>query len=153
MWSAADNASQLAAMASTSEPEKENLLHGASAIVSDALRLQPLLARAEALGRGKTWHSSTGPSQFQDGEVSCQTLQACIPVDNNLLFHLHQWPALDKADLVSTAFCTTFAFTLVWLLCSCLDGSESNHQARGVGQQRAFEGAEKLVRSFTGAEH
>ena len=50
-----------------SEPEKENVASGASAMVSDALRLQPLLARAEALKTEKKWQSST-IAQSQDGE-------------------------------------------------------------------------------------
>lgn len=36
-------------------------------MVSDALRLQPLLARAEALKTEKKWQSST-TAQSQDGE-------------------------------------------------------------------------------------
>ena len=45
----AGSAAQLAAVASASGPEKENLAEGASAMVTAALRLQPLLARAQKL--------------------------------------------------------------------------------------------------------
>ncbi|DBA89736.1 hypothetical protein WJX79_000816 [Trebouxia sp. C0005] len=44
-----DSAAQLAAVTAASGPEKENLVEGASAIVTAALQLQPLLARAQKL--------------------------------------------------------------------------------------------------------
>ncbi|KAL3159146.1 hypothetical protein ABBQ32_011139 [Trebouxia sp. C0010 RCD-2024] len=43
------SAAQLAAIGSVSGQEKENLAEGASVVVSAALRLQPLLARAQKL--------------------------------------------------------------------------------------------------------
>lgn len=64
----ADSAAQLAAVASVSEPEKENVIQGASAMVSDALRLQPLLARAENLNIGKKWQGNT-IRHSQDGRL------------------------------------------------------------------------------------
>ena len=45
----AGSAAQLAAIAAASDPEKENLAAGASAMVNAALRLQPLMARAKKL--------------------------------------------------------------------------------------------------------
>ena len=45
----AGSAAQLAAIAAASDPEKENLAAGASAMVNAALRLQPLMARATKL--------------------------------------------------------------------------------------------------------
>ena len=73
---AADSAAQLAAIAAISEPEKENMANGASAMVSDALRLQPLLARAEALKTDKKWQSSTA-AQTQDGEMCYNITELC----------------------------------------------------------------------------
>lgn len=46
---ACGSATQLAAVTAASGPEKENLAEGASAIVTAALQLQPLLARAQNL--------------------------------------------------------------------------------------------------------
>ena len=48
----AGSAAQLAAVAAAPDLEKENLAEGASAMVTAALQLQPLLARARRL-RGK----------------------------------------------------------------------------------------------------
>lgn len=68
----ADSAAQLAAVASVSEPEKENVATGASAMVSEALRLQPLLAHAEALNSDKKWRGSAAihPQDGRQFQVS-----------------------------------------------------------------------------------
>ena len=65
----AGSAAQLAAVASASGPEKENLAEGASAMVTAALRLQPLLARAQKL-RTRDQAMSLTSAKNRCGEVS-----------------------------------------------------------------------------------
>lgn len=64
----AGSAAQLAAVASASGPEKENLAAGASAMVTAALRLQPLLTRAQKL-RTRDQAMSFTSSKNINGEV------------------------------------------------------------------------------------
>lgn len=65
----AGSAAQLAAVASASVPEKENLAEGASAMVTAALRLQPLLARAQKLRTQDQAMALTSTKNI-NGEVS-----------------------------------------------------------------------------------
>lgn len=65
----ADSAAQLAAVTAASGPEKENLVEGASAIVTAALQLQPLLARAQKL-RAKDQTSAFKCGDNVNGELS-----------------------------------------------------------------------------------
>ena len=63
------SATQLAAVTAASGPEKENLAEGASAIVTAALQLQPLLARAQNL-RAKDQTSAFKFGDNVNGELS-----------------------------------------------------------------------------------
>jgi len=63
------SATQLAAVTAASGPEKENLAEGASAIVTAALQLQPLLARAQKL-RAKDQTSAFKFGDNVNGELS-----------------------------------------------------------------------------------
>ncbi len=65
----AGGAAQLAAVTAASGPEKENLAEGASAIVTAALQLQPLLARAQNL-RAKDQTSAFKHGDNVNGELS-----------------------------------------------------------------------------------
>ena len=65
----AGNAAQLAAVTAASGPDKENLAEGASAIVTAALQLQPLLARAQNL-RAKDQTSAFKYEDNVNGELS-----------------------------------------------------------------------------------
>ena len=71
LWSAG-TASQLAAVAASSGPEKENLAESASAIVTAALRLQPLLARAQKLRAKDT--TALRHNDKTDGKQAMQAL-------------------------------------------------------------------------------
>ena len=71
------SATQLAAVTAASGPEKENLAEGASAIVTAALQLQPLLARAQKL-RAKDQTSAFKFGDNVNGELS--TLCCCSDV-------------------------------------------------------------------------
>ena len=65
----AGSATQLAAVTAASGPEKENLAEGASAIVTAALQLQPLLARAQKL-RAQDQTSAFKYGDNVNGELS-----------------------------------------------------------------------------------
>lgn len=65
----AGSAAQLSSIASASGQEKENLAEGASAMVTAALRLQPLLARAQKL-RAKDAAVSLDSASNINGEAS-----------------------------------------------------------------------------------
>lgn len=72
----AGSAAQLAAVASASGPEKENLAEGASAMVTAALRLQPLLARAQKL-RTRDQALSVTCAKDITGESPVNRLSSC----------------------------------------------------------------------------